>query len=76
MTLTFNLAHWLFALSYLALSFRLELIANNLPEDTYNKRFNTVNIITCLVNVAISAFVWIYHVKREYKASHAAYYIE
>ena len=30
-TSTFNLAHWFFALSYLALSYRLELTANKMP---------------------------------------------
>ncbi len=60
---TFNLAHWVFAFSYLALSYRLELIAKKLPEDTHNCRFNTVNIIVCLFNMAVSAIVWIYLVK-------------
>jgi hypothetical protein len=29
---SFNLAEWLFAFSYLALSFKIELIKNQLPE--------------------------------------------
>jgi hypothetical protein len=52
---TFNLAHWVFAFSYLALSYRLELISKNLPEDTHNCRLNAVNVIVCLINVAIPA---------------------
>ena len=57
---TFNLAHWVFAFSYLALSYRLELISKNLPENTHNRRLNTVNVIVCLVNVAISAIYWVF----------------
>ena len=52
---TFNLAHWVFAFSFLALSYRLELISKDLPEDTRNCRLNTFNVIVCLVNVAIPA---------------------
>ncbi len=48
---TFNLAHWVFAFSYLALLNRLELISKNLPENTHNRRFNTVNVIVCLQRV-------------------------
>ena len=62
---TFNLAHWVFAFSYLALSYRLELISKNLPEDTHNRRLNTVNVIVCLVNVAIPAMVWVFNMKEE-----------
>ena len=65
---TFNLAHWIFAFSYLALSYRLELISKDLPENTHNCRLNTVNVIVCLVNVAITAMVWVFDTKNEYKA--------
>ena len=65
---TFNLAHWIFAFSYLALSYRLELTSKSLPEDTYNFRLNTVNVIFCMVNVAIPAMVWVFDTKGEYKA--------
>jgi hypothetical protein len=74
--ITFNLAHLFFAFAYLALSYRLELIAKKLPEDTYNCRFNTVNVIASLLNVAVSAIVWIYTIKREPKAEITAYFIE
>jgi hypothetical protein len=41
----------------LALSYRLELISKELPEYTHNFRLNMVNIIVCLLNVAIPAIV-------------------
>ncbi len=72
----FNLAHWFFAFSYLVLSFRLDLAANKLPEDTHNCRFNTVNIIVCLFNVAIPAIYWVYEVKGDYKAGTIAGIVE
>jgi hypothetical protein len=52
----------------LALSYRLELISKNLPEYTHNRRLNTVNVIVCLLNVAIPAMVWIFVIKEELKA--------
>ena len=66
---TFNLAHWVFAFSYLALSYRLELISKNLPEVTHNCRLNTVNVIVCLINVAIPAIYWVFLMKDKEKAS-------
>ena len=66
---TFNLAHWVFAFSYLALSYRLELISKDLPENTHNRRLNTVNVIVCLVNVAIQAMIWVFDMKEEWKAA-------
>ncbi len=73
---TFNLAHWVFAFSYLALSYRLELISKNLPEDTHNCRLNTANVIVCLINVAVPAIHWVLHIKEENKAALITYYIE
>ena len=67
--ITFNLAHWIFAFSYLALSYRLELISKDLPENTHNRRLNTVNVIVCLVNVAIQAMIWVFDMKEEWKAA-------
>ncbi len=60
---TFNLAHWIFAFSYLALSYRLELISKNLPQDTHNCRLNTVKVIVCLFNVVITAIYWVFFIK-------------
>jgi hypothetical protein len=54
----------------LALSYRLELISKNLPEDTHNRRLNTANIIVCLINVAIPAMYWEFRMKEEYKAAY------
>ncbi len=62
---TFYLAHWVFAFSYLALSYRLELISKNLPENTHNCRLNTVNVIVCLIIVAITAIYWVFRSKKE-----------
>ena len=70
---TFNLAHWVFAFSYLALSYRLELFSKDLPENTHNRRLNTVNVILCLVNVAIPAIYWVFFMKEEYKAAFITY---
>ena len=72
---TFNLAHWFFAFSYLALSYRMELTAKKLPADTYNCRLNTLNILVCLFNVILPAIVWIYTAKEEKKAYVIANYI-
>jgi hypothetical protein len=72
---TFNLAHWVFAFSYLALSYRIELISKNLPEDTHNCRLNMVNVIVCLVNVAILAIDWLFNMKEESKALTITYAI-
>ncbi len=66
---TFNLAHWVFAFSYSALSYRLELISKNLPEHTHNRRLNTVNVIVCLINVAIAVIAWVLWSEEEYKAA-------
>ncbi len=51
-------------------------MAKKLPEDTHNYRFNTVNFIVCLPNVAVPAIVWIYSMKGEYKVVTFAFYIE
>jgi len=55
---TFNLAHWIFAFNYLALSFRLKLTSEGLPEDKYNKVLNAVNAVVILLIVAASAVDW------------------
>ena len=73
---TFNLAHWVFAFSYLALSYRLELITKDLAENTHNRRLNTVNVIVCLVNVAVPAIYWVFEIKSESKAAYITSDIE
>jgi hypothetical protein len=73
---TFNLAYWLFAFSYLALSYRMELTAKKLPEDTHNCRLNTVNILVCLLNVIVTVIYWICDVKQDKKAAIIANDIE
>ena len=61
--MTFNLAHWVFAFCYLALSYRMELSKKNMPEYSYNYRLNTINILGCLFNIIIPAFVWAFQIK-------------
>ncbi len=56
---TFNLAHWLFAYNYWALSCRVELIKNRMSPDLYNCRLNTLNIAVSLINVLIPAAYWV-----------------
>jgi len=69
---TFNLAHWLFAFSYLTLSYQLELISKELPVRKYSCPLNTVNAIVCLVNVAIQAVVWVFFAQDNIYASNTA----
>ena len=67
--MTFNLAHWVLAFTYLVLSYRMELTTKKLPADTHNCRLNTVNILFCLFNVIMPAIYWICFAKGEYKAA-------
>jgi len=75
-TTTFNLAHWFFAYSYLVLSYRADLLLNNMPEDTYNCRINAVNIVVCLFNIVVPLIYWVFYSLEEYKAGGIAYGIE
>ena len=74
--IVFNLAHWIFAFSHLVLSYRFKLIAEDLPEETYNCRLKTVNLIVCLINVAIQAIVWLYDIKEELKVANIAFIVD
>jgi len=47
-----------------------------MPEDTYNYRLNTVNIVVCIFNVVMPAIVWIYYGQQKYRAGNIAYDIE
>jgi len=38
----------------------MEQIKNNLPEDTYKCRLDTLNILVCLFNVVVPAIVWLF----------------
>ena len=58
-TAAFNLAHWLFAYHYWAMSWRVELIKNGLTPDTYNCRLKAVNIVVSLINVLVPAIKWL-----------------
>ena len=62
---TFNLAHWVFAFSYLVLSYQIELTAKNSPKDTYSRRLNIINFLVCLLNVVVTAIYWIYAAKNK-----------
>jgi hypothetical protein len=68
-TTAFNLAHWFFAFSYLVISYRVELTAKGLPDDTYNCRLNAVNTLVCLLNVVVPAICWIYFIKVDTKTA-------
>jgi hypothetical protein len=61
-TTTFNVAHWLLAFSYLALSYRIELIAKKLPEDIHNYKLGAINTLVCLINVAAAALYWYFSI--------------
>jgi len=58
--LTFNLAHWLFAFSYWALSWRVELILNQKSPDTYNSRINAVNVFMSVIIVSLSIVQFVF----------------
>ena len=64
---TFNLAHWMFAFSYLVVSYRIELSICDLPKKTFGYRLSFFNFTFCLLNVAIPALYWLYYSKDEYK---------
>jgi len=64
----FYLAHWIFAFSYLALSYRLELASKDQRENAYNCRLNTVNAIVCLIIIAINAAYEIFYTEEDYIA--------
>lgn len=66
-SMTFNLAHWMFAFSYLVVSCKIELSIYDIPEETYDYRLSFFNITFCLLNVAIPALYWLYYAKEEYK---------
>jgi hypothetical protein len=70
---TFNLAHWVFAFSYLALSYRLELIAKGLPENTHNSGLNTANAVVGLFIVAGQVIYWTYALKGKQKIASIAF---
>ncbi len=57
----------------MALSYRLDLISKNLPENTHNCRLNTVNVMVCLISVAIPATFWLFDIREEYKAAFITY---
>jgi hypothetical protein len=66
---SFNLAHWLFAYNYWALSWRVELIKRQMNPDTYNCRLNAANIVVSLISVLIPAIDWVlYNHPELYKA--------
>ena len=64
---TFNLAHWLFAFSYMVLSYRIELSVRKIQEDTHKFRLNFANIFVCLLNVAIPLIDFAFASKSKYK---------
>jgi hypothetical protein len=73
---TFNLAHWLFAFSYLVLSYQIELTLKQLPVETYNSRLNAINIVVCLLNVTIPTICWVSNMREKYKVTNLAFYVD
>ncbi len=73
---TFNLAHWLFAFSYLVLSYRVELSVKRLPEDIHNCRLNAANVFVCLLNVALPLICWVFNIRKKYKIANITFDIE
>jgi hypothetical protein len=64
--LTFNLAHWIFAFSYLALSYRVEMKIMGKSTYTLDCRLNAVNIVVSVLNVAFPVMGWICSLKDEW----------
>ena len=71
--MTFNLAHWLFAYSYLAMSCQIELFRKDMPPDHYSFQIKILNFLVCLYNVIVPATVWIYEAYDKRKAAEIAY---
>jgi hypothetical protein len=65
----FNLDHWFFVFSYLVISYRVELTARGITDDSYNCSLNAVNILVCLFNVVIHSIFCLYFIKGEYKTA-------
>ena len=76
MLTTFNLAHWLFAFSYLVLSYQIELTLKQLPADTYNCRLNAANIVVCLLSVTIPAICWVSNMREKFNFSNFAFDVD
>lgn len=73
---TFNLAHWFFAFSYLVLSYQIEITKEKLPEDTFSRRLNALNIVVCIFTLGVQAIIWVFAVKKAYKAADIADYVQ
>ena len=73
---TFNLAHWFFAFSYLVLSYQIEITKEKLPEDTFSRLLNALNIVVCIFTLAVQAIIWVFAVKKAYKAADIADYVQ
>lgn len=71
--ISFYIAHWVFAFSYLCLSYRFELIKKNLNEISYNRRLNIVNAIVCVIIVAMTAVIWVLDTENKYNAEDYTY---
>jgi len=47
-----------------------------MPENTYNRRLNMVNILMCICNVLSPALVWVFYGQEELRAGNIQYDIE
>jgi len=73
MGVTFNLAHWFFSYSYLVLSYNVELVINEMQEDTYNRRLKLLNVSVVAFIIIVPSFVWTYDMKENYLVSYSMF---
>jgi len=75
MGVTFNLAHWFFSYSYLVLSYNVELVINEMQEDTYNRRLKLLNVSVVAFIIIVPSFVWTYDMKENYLVSYSIFVV-
>lgn len=75
MGVTFNLAHWFFSYSYLVLSYNVELVINEMQEDTYNRRLKLLNVSVVAFIIIVPSFVWTYDMKENYLVSYSMFVV-
>ncbi len=73
---TFNLAHWFFAFSYLVLSYEIEISKEKLPKETFRCLLNALNIVVCIFTLGVQAIIWVFAVKKAYKAAAITDYVQ
>ena len=66
--MAFNQAHWLFAYNYWVLSWRIELLQEEMSPDTYNKSLRIIYIVVTLITVGMPAIDWVLFNNRKMRA--------